>query len=412
MGVGMHAILCLVQAHTRGGAALLVRSREEGGGEVLDIVPERGQVGSLLPDFDPDDAAGCDAGAIRLPLAYATVCGEGPIHMDCASVGQSMYLLVLSCAGAIDATVMEAARLALAAFFEAGHVTMFDRQLSARLAEMVRVMPIPFIFVDRQGQQVFANDRALRLLGVGLTESRASVIGPALTRLIKIAGGAALRLALDDDGRGSASFTLEHQGRVQKVDTDWIERGPLCGRVWAFHDITAERELEDELRRLASTDYLTGALNRRAFELGFRGDVERAHRLGTPISLIMLDLDHFKRANDTHGHEAGDRILREVCRRISSVLREGDRLARLGGEEFAVLLIDTTLAQAQAVAERIRLAICTQPVDVGLRVDVTCSLGLTIGNDGSDDRAGMMERADAALYQAKAAGRNCVRVFG
>jgi diguanylate cyclase (GGDEF)-like protein len=411
-GDAIPAVLRLVQAHSAGGAALLIRSVGDGGAEIIDAVPDRGQAGATIAGFDADAIAGKGAILPRFPLAFTEACGRRPGHIRCRAVRENLYLLVLVCSeDRIEDELLDAACRTLAVVTVVGRGSRLERDEQARFAAMVRYLPTPFIFVDWQEQEVFANQGAVTLLGLAPLETRASVIVGALSKLIQPKGGAALRLALDEQGRGAATFGLDHDGRTYKVETHWVEGGPLHGRVWTFHDVTDERELEDELRRLSSTDFLTNALNRRAFELGFRSELERAHRFDLPLSLIMLDLDHFKAINDTYGHEAGDEVLRETCRRVSAVLRDGDRVARLGGEEFGILMSEATPAQAQAIAERVRLAVGSRPIDLGHPVTVTCSLGATSRRGRDDDRGAMMERADAALYRAKSEGRNCVRTI-
>lgn len=165
-----------------------------------------------------------------------------------------------------------------------------------------------------------------------------------------------------------------------------------------------------ELERLASTDPLTGAANRRELMHRVEQEVARARRSAAPISLLMADLDHFKRVNDEYSHQAGDDVLREFVRLIGEVLRPSDLLGRIGGEEFAVLLPETKLAEACQVAERIRQAleqdiIHTDEGDIRL----TTSIGVAEFRPGEEDVDGWFNRADEQLYAAKQHGRN--RVF-
>jgi len=160
----------------------------------------------------------------------------------------------------------------------------------------------------------------------------------------------------------------------------------------------------------AEHDHLTGAWSRRAFfSLGER-EHERAQRSGNPLSVLVFDVDHFKAINDTHGHAAGDQVLADIVLRTESVIRSVDVCARLGGEEFAVLLPDTAPDTAQLVAERLRAALDqTAGGDRGGRVGCTVSIGLAALAPG-ESLAAVLKRADAALYQAKAGGRNRVCV--
>lgn len=162
------------------------------------------------------------------------------------------------------------------------------------------------------------------------------------------------------------------------------------------------------LYALANIDGLTGLYVRRYFDLRVSEEIERARRFGTSFALVMLDLDDFKRLNDTHGHLAGDRALREVAALAERQLRGVDLAARYGGEELAFLLPRTSLADAHAVAERIRAAI--DGYDFG-GLHITASLGVAGWTEaGVNDPERLVERADAALYRAKAAGKNRVEI--
>jgi diguanylate cyclase (GGDEF)-like protein len=169
-------------------------------------------------------------------------------------------------------------------------------------------------------------------------------------------------------------------------------------------------ELVARARHAADHDHLTGARSRRAFfDLAAR-ERARALRAGSPLSLLLFDVDHFKRINDTHGHATGDRVLADIVERAGAVVRNIDVVARLGGEEFAVLLPDTGADTALLVAERLREALDRLPDGAaGIEAGYTVSIGVaTLGPDESID--GMLSRADAALYAAKAGGRNAVVV--
>ncbi|MFN3376875.1 MAG: GGDEF domain-containing protein [Burkholderiaceae bacterium] len=165
--------------------------------------------------------------------------------------------------------------------------------------------------------------------------------------------------------------------------------------------LMATDRLRDELEHLATHDPLLPVLNRRAFMQAFKGELARARRSGKGPSLLMLDLDHFKAINDTHGHQHGDTVLLHVVERVQACLRSTDVLARHGGEEFAVLLPETPLADAQVLAQRLHTAL-TQ----GHTLDCTVSIGATAWQGMEDTVDAMLLRADAALYRAKDAGRN------
>lgn len=177
-------------------------------------------------------------------------------------------------------------------------------------------------------------------------------------------------------------------------------------------NVTERRKLEQELLQQARTDDLTGALNRRHFQYLAQLELDRVRREGSHCSLIVLDLDHFKRINDTHGHAAGDEALKAFAGVCVQSMRSTDILARTGGEEFAALLPNTNPTEAHVIAERIRLAVESSSVTLkdGRTLAFTVSIGVAAlyPTDRSPD--GPMGRADRLLYQAKAQGRNRVVV--
>ncbi len=164
---------------------------------------------------------------------------------------------------------------------------------------------------------------------------------------------------------------------------------------------------------LAMVDELTGLKNRRSFFDAIDSVIAASRRRGKPVALALLDLDHFKDVNDTHGHVAGDAVLREVSKRIEDTLRQEQIVGRIGGEEFAVLLPDTTPPQALIAIERVRKAIGDRPFELpsGIAVEVTICGGIAALADGAPVTAAL-QQADRAMYRAKALGRNRIEVFG
>jgi diguanylate cyclase (GGDEF)-like protein len=165
-----------------------------------------------------------------------------------------------------------------------------------------------------------------------------------------------------------------------------------------------------ELREIASVDPLTGVMSRRTWMEVANKEVARTRRHGGTLSLVALDIDRFKRINDTHGHPAGDRVLRAVASAIGDMLRVSDSLGRLGGEEFAILLPETPTLAARNLAERCRVAVegLRTPVEDGT-IAATSSFGIATFRPGIDTLDSWLQRADRALYQAKNEGRNrCV----
>jgi diguanylate cyclase (GGDEF)-like protein len=166
-----------------------------------------------------------------------------------------------------------------------------------------------------------------------------------------------------------------------------------------------------EILHLATTDMLTGIPNRRSFYESGAVELARARRYTRPLTLLMLDADNFKQVNDTYGHAAGDAVLKALAAALRSSIRETDVLARLGGEEFGILMPETAVPHAAGLAERLRSAIALLPVPVEDRaVSVTVSIGVAPVPNHTSGIEHAMRIADELLYQAKQRGRNCVVV--
>jgi diguanylate cyclase (GGDEF)-like protein len=170
------------------------------------------------------------------------------------------------------------------------------------------------------------------------------------------------------------------------------------------------------LLRSGMTDFLTGWHNRRYLHTRIKEELARAQRHSTPVACLMIDVDHFKQINDAFGHLAGDHVLRELAQRIDGQIRGSDTAARFGGDEFAILLPETSAVEAAQLAERIRLMVCSTPVDVGNErsLVLSISIGVAAVNPDRSERDlkavadGLLAEADAALYRAKAQGRGRV----
>jgi diguanylate cyclase (GGDEF)-like protein len=181
---------------------------------------------------------------------------------------------------------------------------------------------------------------------------------------------------------------------------------PAAVREW-----TASEQRAQDLQTLASIDALTGVYNRRQFEVLARAELARAQRYMRPVSFLIVDIDMFKRVNDTFGHEMGDWVLKMVATTLMSAKRDSDLVARYGGEEFALILPETTLEAARNVAERIRLMVYANAMAIG---EAKLALTISVGAAEATVRAAGIETvlrdADKALYEAKRNGRNQVRV--
>ena len=181
--------------------------------------------------------------------------------------------------------------------------------------------------------------------------------------------------------------------------------------VYSGRDVTSRVEAELALEQQVRRDPLTGLANRLLFDERLALALARAGRNRTCVGLLYIDLDHFKAINDTHGHAAGDQALREFARRIGGCIRSVDLAVRLGGDEFAVLVEDIATPQSlQFVAEKLVAAMREPMVLGGLTLQASASIGIGMNAAGDSDAEALVQLADGALYQAKAAGRNTWRL--
>ena len=180
--------------------------------------------------------------------------------------------------------------------------------------------------------------------------------------------------------------------------------------VISHHEITARKLAEEEAKKLAHVDVLTGIPNRRRFEEFLRNQWRRSARMKTPISLAMIDIDHFKQVNDSFGHHVGDAVLKEIACELTKNVRSNDLVARMGGEEFAVLLPCTNLHKAKLVAEKLRLKITSLVIPEKKDLSLTASIGVASCELHPEGVGAAMIKADEALYRAKRNGRNQVAI--
>ena len=188
---------------------------------------------------------------------------------------------------------------------------------------------------------------------------------------------------------------------IPHVDVD----GNVVEILGVTRDISERKRFEAELTRLAITDPLTGLWNRRHTGELLAADLEQAERHAQPLTLLMVDIDHFKSINDTHGHQTGDLVLIEVAHRLLESIRTTDVVGRWGGEEFVILLRYCSLPDGIAIAEKLRRRIADTPI--GPLMSVSVSIGVA-AMQADDDLTSWLAQADSALYEAKRAGRNAV----
>ena len=296
------------------------------------------------------------------------------------------------------------------------HDLSSDNPTGAKLQMILEQSPIG-VSVSRRdnGMIIFANTRFAEL--VGLDRDR-------------IIGSRARDYYVDDAQRERVVEKLKANEAVMNMEVQFkraddspfwtlftvnhaVINGVPVNLAWIY-DYTERRNMEEALREMASRDPLTGIYNRRSFMEMARQQFARAHRFTEPMSVLVLDVDHFKRVNDTYGHAVGDDALRMVASACNTSLREYDVLGRLGGEEFVVALPGTTTDECRVVADRLRRNLSRLVIPVAVsrdRVTLTASIGISAVDIDGDTLEKAIHRADLALYRAKREGRNRVVVY-
>ncbi len=268
-----------------------------------------------------------------------------------------------------------------------------------------------------------------RLLGYSAEELSGMNIRDLIeeTRMVPNAMQRVLEFAPFEEARKTGQvqqWAADYRMRTKTGECIWVsdmsypwqdETGAIIGSVGCLRDITqrviAEQQFQEEMLRMANMDWLTGVYHRRFFFERLEEEVRRLKRSRADFSLAIIDIDHFKQINDRHGHATGDAVLQQVALRVRACLRETDILARVGGEEFGILLPETSLEGAFWVAERIREAIGGDAFHVDGVADlrVTASIGLAEADfDEPASSAALYRMADTRLYIAKHTGRNQV----
>ncbi len=279
-----------------------------------------------------------------------------------------------------------------------------EREVSNRmlaeqnLDQLFEVCPVPLLLLNEQASGLLrANDAALALFGnelLGDDRARGALLDA-------LRGGTRTDpIDLRIQAAGGVAVDVLLQARRLRYERD---QALLVSLV----EITERKRHEDELRRLTQADALTGLYNRRGFFTLAEAALHRADR--GPLSVVLFDADHFKRINDEHGHAVGDQVLQHIAASMTAQTREGDVLARIGGEEFALLLPDAPMERAIQLADRMRRKLAATPVRCGgTELSVTLSVGVATLNPDETGIDVALRRADAAMYRAKEAGRNRV----
>jgi two-component system, cell cycle response regulator len=270
------------------------------------------------------------------------------------------------------------------------------------------------ILADGNGNIIFWNTSSQSIFGY----SREEIMGKPLTLLMpdQYRGDhqrGMQRLASTGEskyfGRISEMQGLRKDGSVFPIELSVSMWKTDDGRVFSaiIRDISRRKRLENELEIMATTDKLTQTFNRTKFYKVVKNEFERAKRYGHPLSMVMFDIDHFKRINDTYGHSVGDYVLQTLTRIVSENLREIDYLIRWGGEEFIIIAPETELKRAEVLAERIRRAVESYRFDHAGSVTISLGVAQYTADDNED---AFVKKADDAMYLAKKKGRNRVEV--
>ncbi len=344
---------------------------------------------------------------VTLIGGWYTLRGLGPINLIDASVGEraqffQFYLAI---------TVLTALPVAA------------DLSRRRRLFEQLR---------DSEARYRLITDHSSDIVLNVDVEGRIRFISPSITAVsghdpASLVGGFARALIIEDDrataiaahrralAAGGETTIVEYRGVTATGEERWFEshsravldeHGAATGVVSVVRDVAHRKSVEAELSRVAATDPLTGLANRRAFHLELARRMQLARDKGLPSCVAIFDLDHFKGVNDRWGHDVGDRVLEAFADAARRSVREHDLVARLGGEEFGIILAGASAEQARTVCERLRAAIAGAPMAVEAAVvPMTVSAGIAV-LDGSIPPEEVLRAADAALYRAKRAGRN------
>jgi len=278
------------------------------------------------------------------------------------------------------------------------------------------------VSTDVIGRIVFFNPAAERMTGW----SREAAVGRPLDEVLRIIDGttreaaqSAMALAI----RGNRTVGLPQNCVLIRADAAEVpiedsaapihgHRGEVIGAVMVFRDVSAVRALTLKLSHLAQHDSLTDLPNRTLFNDRLTQAIGLARRHGTRLTVLFLDLDHFKRINDTLGHGIGDKLLQSVAHRLLGCVRGSDTVSRQGGDEFVILLSDTACVRDAAIAAEKILAGLRAPLRIAEHdVNTTASMGIATYPEDGTDAATLMERADTALLHAKGRGRNNYQFF-
>jgi diguanylate cyclase (GGDEF)-like protein/PAS domain S-box-containing protein len=292
-----------------------------------------------------------------------------------------------------------------------------EKEVSERRLKLITDhLPVLISYIDRAHHFRFGNATFQRWLGI----DPATLAG---RPVVEVLGDDAYTTAREHLENAFGGWTVTYESRMtvggkQRIlETTYVPDvqadGSVAGVYGLSHDLTRLKETEEKLTRLARVDSLTGIANRRMFAESLQHAIERSRRYGAGLALAYLDIDLFKKINDTHGHAVGDEVLKEFARRLQASVRGTDMVARLSGDEFVIIIDELNqVADCRLLAEKIAAAIRIPFHVAGLQLHVTTSVGVSRFGGGQETDEQLLANADSALYAAKRNGRDGVAVFG
>lgn len=270
---------------------------------------------------------------------------------------------------------------------------------------IVESMHEGIIMIDEQSRILDVNPAAIEIIGVKEKDLLGHSIEDFLPNLDPALISKNEKIQIESEIKNQENGNLNiYEIRISPFSD---QQNKSLGHLIFLQDITRRKILESELHRMATTDPLTGILNRRQFDMLAKRELHRIKRQKTPLSLLMMDIDAFKKINDQHGHAIGDKVLKEFTDRCQSSLRAADLFGRFGGEEFVIMLPDTNQNTAETVAARIRDCISNDPFSIPQNnIRVTACIGIAASLAGKETIEELVNTADQALYVAKNRGPN------
>lgn len=374
--------------------------REQAIGLVLDEIPfmlETGEAARIRTGLDGQNIQRREI-AYRIPGA------------DKESFFESLMALLRNRTGSIQGAVLRIRDITERKWAEEQL-----RRASLYTRSLIEAGLDPLVTISVEGKIMDSNMAAARETGV----SRELLIGTDFSEYFTDPdrARAAYQEAFTKGVVRNYPLTMRHvSGKMTEVlynaSVYHIENGERAGVLAVARDIT-ERKRAEQAEELARRDSLTDLYNHRTFYELLKDEFARTQRFNRPLSLLMLDIDHFKRVNDTHGHDAGDIILKDLSDLLVKQMRAIDRVCRYGGEEFTVILPEADTAVAMQIAERLRAEVERQLFDIGggKTIGITLTIGVVTYPQHMDSPEGIIKAADVALYAAKRAGRNRVYLY-